>query len=214
MPEDMRPFPLAILLLFLNYTWSIAAGWQIEVQKFDMSFLNLHKEKFEKFFNEISIDWTSNGLYLFKENEGVSSLYILSPSGKLLIYQYPVQKYSSWINPEKHLNERKSIKERVVKANCRLEIFIEESKKTFLLSFPYEEFPEVLVLDKLSLEQSRVYRSPLYFGFVKDNGLERYFRLVDFRNGRKIDFPPLDSYNEILDNLMAPPFDAYLEDCK
>ena len=73
---------------------------------------------------------------------------------------------------------------------------------------------KVLVLDKLSLEQSRVYRSPLYFGFVRDNGLERYFRLVDFRNGRKIDFPPLDSYNEILDNLMAPPFDAYLEDCK
>lgn len=210
----MKQIPLAILLLLLGYTWSIAAEWQIVVQKFDISFLNLHKEKFENFFNEISIDWTNNGLYLFKENKGVSSLYILSSSGNLHIYQYPVQKNSSWINPEEHLNERKSINEKVVKAKCHLEISVEESKKMFFLSFPYEEFPEVLFLDKSSLEQNRVYRSPLYFGFVRDNGLERYFRLVDFRNGRKIDFPPLDSYNEILENLMAPPFDAYLEDCK
>lgn len=210
----MKQIPLAILLLLLGYTWSIAAEWQIVVQKFDISFLNLHKEKFENFFNEISIDWTNNGLYLFKENKGVSSLYILSSSGNLHIYQYPIQMYSSWINPKEHLKERKNINERIVKAKCRLDFSVEESKTKFLLSFPYEEFPEVLVLDKSSLEQNRVYRTPIYFGFVRDNGSEKFFRLVDFRNGRKMDSPPLDSYNEILDVFMTSPFDVYLEDCK
>lgn len=214
MSEDMKQISLAILLLFLNYTWSIAAEWQIVVQKFDISFLNLHKEKFEKFFYETPIVWTNDGLYLFKEKEGVASLYILAPNENVHMYQYPIQMYSSWLNPKEHLKERKNINERIVQAKCRLDFSVEESKIKFLLSFPYEEFPEVLVSDESPLEQNRVYRSPLYFGFVRENGSEKYFRLIDFRNGRKMAVPPLDSYNEILDAFMDSPFDAYLEDCK
>lgn len=203
------------MMLFIFFAFACFLNAAQEINLFvlkDSSVVQSRVKQMSSIFPELS--WNKPGLYLFVEKRELR-LFYLNSSGKIQLYQYPSQKESKWLNPEKYLEERKLIESRKWDNKCRTEIIIDRSVMDSIFSLHIESIPyfEEYVFTKEKKKTGYMHGenfATAYLGYLNDEKGTHLFFVRPIQASK----PPISLLMENLERFALPPFDFKIGECK
>lgn len=178
----------------------------------DSTFIRLQALSFLKVFPSFEI---KNGSYIFYEKNGIRRLFFYSENKDVLVmYQYPMQKESKWLNPEKYLEERKRKEQnKINESACRYKFENSEDLIKILDSFQLEKNPYVWVRSNKEYDDTPYISKASIWGFVKGKTSE-YFYFKDVRNLLNVVPTSFKVYVGMFNFFENDLFNDLLKDCK
>jgi hypothetical protein len=201
-----------VLLCFFADLFAFDAKIESAPVDVDSAFIRLQALSFLKVFPSFEI---KNGSYIFYEKNGIRRLFFYGENKDVLVmYQYPMQKESKWLNPEKYLEERKRKEQnKINESACRYKFENSEELIKILDSFQLEKNPYIWVRSNKKHDDSLYISKASIGGFVKGE-ITEYFYFRDVRNLLNVVPTSFNVYVDMFNFFENKFFKDLLKDCK
>lgn len=202
------------VFLFLLFLFADLFAFEIECAPVDIdsAFIRLQALNFLKVFPSVEL---KNGTYIFYEKNGSRKLfYYGEDKDALVMYQYPMQKESRWLNPKGFLKERNQIEQKkTYESICKYEFENARALIKTLDSFNLNQFPYIWVESNKEMEFPLIIQNSAIWGFVKGASTE-YFYFRDMRDFLEAIPSSFNVYVDMFNFFETGSFQGLLKDCK
>lgn len=184
--------------------------WHIEKLEFDKKNIIENKIAFiDSASTDSLFDWNRDGLYLWTLRGDSQKIFYIEENMNVTLMQYPFVKYSRWIHPQEFLKELSGEMTHLNAEKCIALMKIEDSLYRELKKYPLEEIPDF----QEDVSSNNV-ENDLFLGFVKSEGVKKYFYFHDIRQSKGTLKRPLDVLMPLFKLLDSYPFNVDLRDCQ